>query len=236
MSFLTRRSNKVAPCVEEVLPSAPPPTFGLGIVCGVAPPVDPHVGESEVLQAEAVIAHARAQELVGENTNLAARVAEAVARLEALEQEQTTLQADVNARIDALAESKKALEAAEEVRAETRAVEKAALQAELPKLEARYDQLRNECDDAQTKVGHLNAALSNSPYAQTISPYPPYVLRAAKIVREHRVSTWNLVRETRDLVKELKVVKEKLELARRGVREAEEAISRLQAQDRPGFY
>jgi hypothetical protein len=193
--FFTRRSNRVAPCVDEV--ASAPSAEALGLVRGEArsfefrPP-----DEAQVLNAELILSQVRVQGLAEANSKLAEKLAEAEARIEAMEKDRAALQTNADERVEAARQEKVA-------RDQACATEKAALAAELAKRTAEMATLTADRARALEHVRQLS-------YAQEARVAATWFARATK---RFRMSRAELVRQNQNYIEEYERIRKELACA-----------------------
>ena len=211
--LFTRRSNRVAPCVDEV--ASAPSAEALGLVRGEArsfefrPP-----DEAQVLNAELILSQVRVQGLAEANSKLAEKLAEAEARIEAMEKDRAALQTNADKRVEAARQEKVA-------RDQACATEKAALAAELAKRTAEMATLTADRARALENVRQLSYAQDLREEARVAATW------FARATNRFRMSRAELVRENTAYARDLERTRKDLEVANRKVGMCDSTIQQM---------
>jgi chromosome segregation ATPase len=218
--FFTRRSNRVAPCVDEV--ASAPSAEALGLVRGEArsfefrPP-----DEAQVLNAELILSQVRVQGLAEANSKLAEKLAEAEARIEAMEKDRAALQTNADERVEVVRREKAALQADFAARDKACATEKAALAAELAKRTAEMATLTADRARALENVRQLSYAQDLREEARVAATW------FARATNRFRMSRAELVRENTAYARDLERTRKDLEVANRKVGMCDSTIQQM---------
>ena len=208
--LFTRRSNRVAPCVDEV--ASAPSAEALGLVRSETrsfefrPP-----DEAQVLNAELILSQVRVQGLAEANSKLTEKLAEAEARIEAMEKDRAALQTNADERVEAARQEKAA-------RDQACATEKAALAAELAKRTAEMATLTADRARALENVRQLSYAQDLREEARVAATW------FARATKRFRVSRAELVRQNETYIGAYERIRKELTYANTRLEQRDIAI------------
>ena len=170
--------------------------------------------EAQVLNAELILSQVRVQGLAEANSKLTEKLAEAEARIEAMEKDRAALQTNADERVEAARQEKVA-------RDQAWATEKAALAAELAKRTAEMATLTADRARALENVRQLSYAQDLREEARVSATW------FARATNRFRMSRAELVRENTAYARDLERTRKDLEVANRKVGMCDSTIQQM---------